>query len=99
MPRSLPRALALAALPLVLAAPAGGQVRAYQLTWDNDAFNFWIPPAVRPDYEYSSGVRLAVELAGSPGWSRLASAAAPCAAADSAGDAEAGCASTTLEVG
>jgi len=99
MSHGLPRALALAALALTLAAPAGAQVRAFQLTSDNDAYSFWIPPAVRPDWEYSNGVRLALELEGAPGWSGLAKSIAPCAAVDSAGDAEAGCASTTIEVG
>lgn len=97
--RRTPRARALAALALTLAAPAGAQVRAYQLTTDNDAYNFWIPMSVRPDYEYSSGLRVALEFEGSPGWKGLAGAFAPCAAADSARDAETGCASTTFEVG
>lgn len=97
--RRIPRALALAAFALTLAAPAGAQVRAFQLTSENDAYNFWIPMAVRPDYEYSNGVRVALEVEGAAGWRGLASAFAPCAAADSLGDAEAGCASTTFEVG
>jgi lipid A 3-O-deacylase len=99
--RTTPRARALAAalLALAFAAPAQGQVRAFQLTSENDAYNFWIPMAVRPDYEYSSGLRVAVELEGAGGWKGLAAAAAPCVRADSLADAEAGCASTTVEVG
>lgn len=95
------RALALAA-PFVAAAvasPLAAQVRAFQLTSDNDAYNFWIPMDVRPDYEYSNGLRLAVEMEGARGWKGLARALAPCASDDAPADAEAGCASTTVEVG
>ncbi|HST61465.1 MAG TPA: lipid A deacylase LpxR family protein [Longimicrobium sp.] len=100
--RVMPRAAALAfsCMLLMLGAPAGAQqVRALQLTSDNDAYNFWIPMAVRPDYEYSNGIRVAVELDGSRGWTGLAGAAAPCVADADAADAEAGCASTTVEMG
>lgn len=95
------RALALAAslLSIGVALPAQAQVRAYQLTSDNDAYSFWIPMDVRPDYEYSNGVRVAWELEGARGWRGLARRMAPCAAADSVRDAEAGCASTTVELG
>lgn len=85
-----------------VSVPAAAQVRAYQLTSDNDAYDFWIPMKVRPDYEYSNGLRLAVETEGARGWSRLAAAVAPCArpGADAAArDPEAGCASTTWEAG
>jgi lipid A 3-O-deacylase len=54
---------------------------------------------VRPDYEYSNGLRVAVETEGAAGWSALARAVAPCAAADSLAGAETGCASTTVEAG
>jgi lipid A 3-O-deacylase len=100
--RSLPRAaaLALSCMSLALASPAAAQqVRALQLTSDNDAYDFWIPMAARPDYEYSNGLRVAAELDGSGGWTRLAAALAPCAAEGTAGDGEAGCASTTVEAG
>jgi lipid A 3-O-deacylase len=98
------RALALAAslLCTVVSAPAEGQVRAYQLTSDNDAYNFWIPMHLRPDYEYSNGLRVAVEMDGSAGWTELAAAVAPCAAVDgnrAEPDPEAGCAATTVEAG
>ena len=47
---------------------------------DNDAFNFWQPPAQRPDEEYTSGVRAALQLSGAAPWERwLHRAAAPCA--------------------
>lgn len=98
--RVTPRAavLAFSCMSLALAVPAGAQrVRALQLTSDNDAYDFWIPMHVRPDYEYSNGVRVAAELDGSPGWTGLADAVVPCANAPA--DGEAGCASTTLEVG
>ena len=100
--RVIPRAavLALSCLSLALPAPAGAQrVRALQLTSDNDAYDFWIPMHVRPDYEYSNGVRVALELEGTGGWTGLAAAAAPCVANPKAADAEAGCAATTVEVG
>jgi lipid A 3-O-deacylase len=98
---SLSRATLLVAASLLsLDAPVAAQVRAYQLTSDNDAYDFWIPMNVRPDYEYSNGLQLGVELEGSRGWTRLARAVAPCAAGDSAAaDREAGCASTTVELG
>jgi lipid A 3-O-deacylase len=85
-----------------LSVPAAGQVRAVQFTSDNDAYDFWIPVKVRPDYEYSNGLRLAVETEGAQGWGRLAAAVAPCArpAAEAAArDPEAGCATTTFEAG
>lgn len=92
--------LAFLCISPALSAPAAGQdVRAYQLTSDNDAYNFWIPMAVRPDYEYSNGVRLALELDGSGGWTGLAAAVAPCAREGGTPDAEAGCAATTVEAG
>lgn len=92
-------ALALCCATLSFAGPAEAQVRAYQLTSDNDAYDFWIPMSVRPDYEYSNGLRVSAEMEGAAGWSWLARALAPCAAADSLADAEAGCASTTFEAG
>lgn len=92
-------ALAVSLLWMGTATPAAGQVRAYQLTSDNDAYNFWIPMAVRPDYEYSNGLRLAVETEGAALWKGLSSTLAPCAAGTAERDAEAGCASTTYEVG
>jgi hypothetical protein len=95
------RAIALAAslVPLGIATPAAGQVRAWQLTSENDAYNFWIPMHVRPDYEYSNGLRLAVEAEGALRWKGLAAELAPCAAGTAEPDAEAGCASTVFEAG
>lgn len=96
----VPRAavLALLCMSVWLSGPAQAQrVRALQLTSDNDAYDFWIPMRARPDYEYSNGVRVALELDGSRGWTGLADAVASCAG-DPADD-EAGCASTTLEAG
>jgi lipid A 3-O-deacylase len=98
--RPVPRAAALAlSLSLALVAPAAAQVRAYQLTSDNDAYDFWIPMHARPDREYSNGLRLAVETEGARGWAALARAAAPCARDGAPAADEAGCASTVLEVG
>ncbi|HYR11144.1 MAG TPA: lipid A-modifier LpxR family protein, partial [Longimicrobium sp.] len=86
-------------VPLGITTPAAAQVRAYQLTSDNDAYNFWIPMAVRPDYEYSNGVRVAVEREGAGLWRGLSRRLAPCAAGTAEPDAEAGCASTIFEAG
>jgi lipid A 3-O-deacylase len=56
-------------------APVTLEVRA-----DNDAFNFWQPPPKRPDEEYTSGVRAALEFVGAAPWERwLHSGIAPCA--------------------
>ncbi|HEX6040615.1 lipid A deacylase LpxR family protein [Longimicrobium sp.] len=100
MPFRRPRAV-LAALWCVAfaAAPAAAQGRAYQLTTDNDAFDFWIPAVVRPDYEYSSGVRVAVESEGARAWAGLARAVAPCAKDVIRPVDEAPCASTVVEAG
>ena len=101
-PALLRRVLGLAASVSCIAWPVGAQVRSFQLTSDNDAYNFWIPFAVRPDYEYSNGLRLAVELEGAPGWAGLAKDLAPCAREGSEAapaDLEAGCVSTTFEFG
>jgi lipid A 3-O-deacylase len=91
--------LLLCCAPLLRSAPAAAQVRAWRVTSDNDAYNFWIPTAVRPDYEYSNGLDVAAEMEGARGWTRLAAAVAPCVRADSPADPEAGCASTTIELG
>lgn len=92
------RAAALAAAVLAaLAHPAAAQpIRSVQLTSDNDAYDFWIPMSVRPDYEYSNGARLSMELDGARGWAGLAARLGPCAAEGGEADAEAGCASTTI---
>jgi len=37
---------------------------------DNDAFDFWQQPYNRPDEEYTSGVRIALEGGDAPWWSR-----------------------------
>ena len=99
--RPVPRAaaLALACMSLAPAASAAAQARAYQMTSDNDAYDFWIPMDVRPDREYSNGLRLALESEGARGWSALARAVAPCAAEASRPADEAGCASTVVEAG
>jgi hypothetical protein len=102
LPLLLRLALGHAAASGCIAAPLAAQVRSFQVTSDNDAYNFWIPFAVRPDYEYSNGLRLAAELEGAPGWTGLAKDLAPCAREGSEAapaDAEAGCVSTTFEFG
>jgi hypothetical protein len=47
---------------------------------DNDVFNFWQPPPMRPDEEYTSGVLAALELSGAAPWVRwMHPRVAPCA--------------------
>lgn len=102
LPVLLRLVLGLAATSTCIAAPLAAQVRSFELTSDNDAYNFWIPFAVRPDYEYSNGLRLAAELEGAPGWAGLAKDLAPCAregSEETPADPEAGCVSTTFEFG
>lgn len=94
-----PLLTAVAVFLAVDTAAAVAQVRGFQLTLDNDAYDFWIPPSVRPDYEYTNGIRLAVDVEGAPGWGRLARVLAPCADGRAVADAEAGCATTTFEFG
>jgi lipid A 3-O-deacylase len=86
------------ALLLALAAvPARAQVRSVTLVLDNDAFDFWIPVDTRPDWDYTSGVDLSMELAGGPLWARaLAPRAAHCTGVEPADSA---CAATTLAFG
>jgi lipid A 3-O-deacylase len=57
------------------AQPSG----AVQLRVDNDGFDFWKRPAQRPDGEYTSGVRMTVEVGRTPHWWRFAGAGSPCA--------------------
>jgi hypothetical protein len=63
-----------AAIALALAMAAGEASAQTPLTWDiradNDAFNFWAAPFNRPDVEYTSGVRGALELSGAAPWER-----------------------------
>ena len=65
------------------AAPALARAQApltLEIRADNDAFNFWKPPAERPDEEYTSGVRAALQLSGAAAWERwLHHGVAPCA--------------------
>jgi hypothetical protein len=53
------------ALPLTARAQRAVAVRA-----DNDAFNFWQRPWLRPDEEYTSGVRLTVTLDDAGVWAK-----------------------------
>ena len=41
-----------------------------RLQLDNDDFDFWIPPDERPDFGYTHGTRLDVDLPGAPRWLR-----------------------------
>ena len=68
-------ALALVALlaPCTVRAQRAVAVRA-----DNDAFNFWQAPWNRPDEEYTSGVRLTVDVDGPLPWFRRKSPAGDC---------------------
>jgi lipid A 3-O-deacylase len=66
------------------AAPAIARAQApltLEIRADNDAFNFWQSPFQRPDEEYTSGVRAALQFAGAAPWDRwLHRGVAPCAA-------------------
>jgi hypothetical protein len=55
---------------LLLGANAVSAQSAVRLRVDNDAFNFWQAPWNRPDEEYSSGVHLALDVAGPAFWAR-----------------------------
>ncbi len=92
------RAALLCALLLAsAAAPAAAQLRALSLVSDNDAYDFWIPMAVRPDHDYTNGLELAAELDAAPFWGRLlARGARPCGAE---ADAEKACLTTRLDAG
>jgi hypothetical protein len=86
------RRLCLVAAGLCLLSRAARAQRAVTVQADNDAFNFWQMPWARPDEEYTSGVRLAVERDGA-GWSRrLGWALGRCANGQQ-------CASHTFELG
>ena len=72
------------------AAPAVTRAQApltLEIRADNDAFNFWQPAPKRPDEEYTSGVRAALQLTGAapwerwlhPGITRCAAGVSPCA--------------------
>lgn len=85
----LPLVVLLAALPHSVRAQ-----RAVMVRIDNDAFNFWRAPWARPDEEYTSGVRLAVDYDGSAPWARrLDKWLGPCDSAPGA------CASHSYAVG
>jgi len=68
-----PRVL-LAALGLFLSYPSLGNgqelSRSVRLTDENDYLVFWVPPQRRTDGNYTQGVRLSVDLAATPGFSR-----------------------------
>lgn len=66
------RGIAVAALGLVLLSHgAAGQTGwVPRLRLDNDAYNFWIGQADRPDEEYTNGVHLTLEAARAPWWGR-----------------------------
>ncbi|MHB0964272.1 MAG: lipid A-modifier LpxR family protein [Gemmatimonadaceae bacterium] len=62
-------AVMMAAFALGLPLTARAQ-RAVAVRADNDAFNFWQRPWLRPDEEYTSGVRLTVTLDGAGVWAK-----------------------------
>lgn len=96
-PRRAARRAVLALVLALAAAPASAQVRATRLTLDNDTYDFWIPVAARPDWDYTNGVDLSVEVAGGPLWARrIAPHAGGCAGAESPDTA---CTTTTFAIG
>lgn len=64
-------ATAVIALALGVASGAGAQTSwRPQLRLDNDAYNFWLHPAHRPDEEYSNGVRATLLTWSAPWWGK-----------------------------
>ena len=62
-------------LALTMAAPLGAAVaqsapRTLSVRADNDAFDFWMYPWNRPDFEYTSGVHITYDGGDAPRWSR-----------------------------
>lgn len=51
---------------------AGQEVDDVRLEIDNDNFNFWIPAGERPDYEYTHGARLEIDVRTTYAWQRRA---------------------------
>jgi hypothetical protein len=82
-------------LLVALAVPAQAQVRSAALVSQNDAYNFWIPVATRPDREYTNGVELALALDAAPLWRRVFPGLPTCAGTDPA----AACLSTRIRAG
>jgi lipid A 3-O-deacylase len=61
------------------APPRAGQPLSLSIRADNDAFDFWEAPFQRPDQEYTSGVRITLEVSGGAPWERWFHRVAPCA--------------------
>ncbi len=75
-------AVMMAAFALGLPFTARAQ-RSVAVRADNDAFNFWQRPWLRPDEEYTSGVRVTVTLDGAGAWAkRIAPLLGACRSAD-----------------
>ena len=58
-----------------MAAPSGAAFaqatpRTLSIRADNDAFDFWMRPWNRPDYEYTSGVHITYDGGDAPRWAR-----------------------------
>jgi len=58
-----------------MAAPSGAAFaqatpRTLAIRTDNDAFDFWMRPWNRPDYEYTSGVHITYDGGDAPRWAR-----------------------------
>ncbi|MFN8570709.1 MAG: lipid A deacylase LpxR family protein [Gemmatimonadaceae bacterium] len=53
-----------------------------ELRLDNDAYNFWIHPAHRPDEQYTNGVRATLSSNSAPWWGRRFAASIPDCAPD-----------------
>ena len=91
-------AASLGAAAFPLAAQQRSPVHVVEVATDNDAYDFWIPPSVRPDHEYTHGMWLAVEAGAAPLWGRrLGGGRKPCGTA-AAAEGES-CLSTRFEVG
>ncbi|MGQ0764330.1 MAG: lipid A deacylase LpxR family protein [Gemmatimonadota bacterium] len=87
---------AAAFLPITVGAQSGGWLPRLRL--DNDAYNFWKPPARRPDEEYTNGVAATLENLDAPVWGRLVGRGKPPCAGAEVAQATA-CMSTTVTIG
>jgi len=87
----------LAALALLAAAAAAGPARAgLRAEADNDYFNFWLPRDLRPDHDYTQGLRLSVVRDTPPRWfPEFARRGPPCGEASG----EAPCVLASFELG
>src|SRR4051794_13024363 len=77
---AVPGVIASAIVVVCAASTASAQATgAVQMRVDKDGFDFWLRPWLRPDGEYTNGVRLTAELGRVPRWGRLTPNGVTCA--------------------